>query len=59
MSRTERRLAQARQVAAFLDDIGEPKYANDVRDVCRSLDAARHALSQLHRDNMELRGNQC
>ena len=56
MSRVDARVRQARNVAAFLDDIGEPKFANDVCAVCRSLEQARRTLSQLHKDNMELRG---
>src|SRR5688500_7026878 len=46
----------ARDVAAFLDWIGEHKRANDVRRVCRSNDSYRVTLATLHRDNMDLRG---
>lgn len=55
MPKAEPHQRQAREVATWLDSIGEHKRANDVRNVCRSLDTARNALSQLHKDNMELR----
>ncbi|MBL4858666.1 MAG: hypothetical protein JKY36_05650 [Erythrobacter sp.] len=45
----------AREVADFLDSIGEHKRANDVRRVCRSNDSYRGTLSVLHRDNQLLR----
>lgn len=56
MSRAERHTRAALDVAAWLDSIGEPKRANDVRSVCRSLSTARVTMAALHRDNMELRG---
>ena len=45
----------ARDVAEFLDGIGQHKRANDVRRVCRSNDTYRTTLQALHRDNMDLR----
>jgi hypothetical protein len=45
----------AREVAAFLDAMGERKRANDVRRVCRTNDAYRATMQVLHRDNMALR----
>lgn len=53
--RAKRAVAEARKVATFLDKIGCPKMANDVRRVCRSNDSYRVTLSTLHRDNMALR----
>ncbi len=55
MARSEAHLRQAREVAEFLYGIGERKRANDVRNLCRSLDTARGTLKALHKDNMELR----
>lgn len=55
MAKAEIHLRAARETASFLDSIGERKRANDVRNVCRSLDTARITLSQLHNDNMQLR----
>lgn len=55
MSRADTHVTQAREVVAFLDSIGEPKRANDVRFVLRSLATARATMGVLHRDNMELR----
>lgn len=46
---------QAMGVANYLDGIGEPKRANDIRRVCRSNGAYRTTLSQLHRENLQLR----
>lgn len=54
--RAETIVAEARKVADFLDSIGEPKRANDVRRVCKSNDTYRNTLRMLHRDNMALRG---
>lgn len=54
-ARAEKAVADARKVADFLDEIGCPKMANDVRRVCRSNDSYRVTLSQLHKDNMALR----
>lgn len=56
MSRAERHTLAAREVAGFLDSIGEHKRANDVRSVCKSLSTARTTMAALHRDNMALRG---
>lgn len=56
MSRAERHTAAAYDVAAWLEQQGEHKRANDVRAVCRSLSTARITMATLHRDNMELRG---
>lgn len=55
MSRAERHTQAAMDVAAWLDEQGEPFRANAVRSVCRSLSAARATMSALHRDNTELR----
>lgn len=55
MSRAERHTRAAGEVAEFLDSIGEPKRANDVRAVVRSLSTARVTMAALHRDNMDLR----
>ncbi|WP_305096500.1 hypothetical protein [Croceibacterium aestuarii] len=52
-------VAEARDVALFLDSIDEHKRANDVRRVCRSNDSYRVTLSQLHKDNMALRNKFC
>lgn len=54
-ARARARIAAAREVADFLDSIGEHKRANDVRSVCRSNDSYRVTLAQLHSDNMALR----
>ena len=55
MSRACRHTSAAREVAAWLDDQGEHKRANDVRAICRSLSTARVTMGHLHRDNMALR----
>lgn len=55
-TRAQTAVRQAREVADFLDGIGEHKRANDVRRVCRSNDSYRVTLQQLHKDNMALRG---
>ena len=55
MSRAERHTQAAMEVAAWLDEQGEPFRANAVRSVCRSLSTARATMSALHRDNAELR----
>jgi hypothetical protein len=57
-ARAEARVAAAREVADFLDSIGEHKRANDVRSVCRSNDSYRVTLARLHSDNMALRREQ-
>jgi hypothetical protein len=56
MSRADRHTRAALDVAAWLDEIGEKKRANDVRAVCRSLSTARVTMAALYRDNMALRG---
>lgn len=48
-------VAEAIRVAEWLETNGQHKRANDVRRVCRSNDAYRGTLQQLHRDNMALR----
>lgn len=54
-ARSIARIEAAREAAKYLDGIGQHKFANDVRSVCRSNDSYRVTLAQLHRDNMELR----
>lgn len=55
MSRAGTYIRAARDAADVLDALGDPKRANDVRNVCKSLSTARCTLRMLHRDNMELR----
>jgi hypothetical protein len=49
------KIKAAREVADFLDSLGEHKRANDVRALCRSNDSLRTTCSLLHRDNAQLR----
>lgn len=45
----------ARAVALYLEGIGQPKSASDIRRLCNSNASYRTTLQTLHRDNMELR----
>lgn len=45
----------ARDAADYLDTLGQHKWANDIRSLCRSMDTCRVTMSQLHKDNMTLR----
>lgn len=54
MSRADTAIRQARIVVDYLDSV-DPKHANAVRDVIRSLSVARASMAVLHRDNMRLR----
>lgn len=54
-AKAQRAVEEARKVADYLDSIGQPKMANDVRRVCRSNSSYRTTLATLHRDNMDLR----
>ena len=55
MSRAERHYEAALDVADWLDGQGDHFRANAIRAVCRSLRTSSSTLSQLHRDNMDLR----
>lgn len=58
MARADTHVRAAYAVAGWLFEQGEPKRANDVLAVLRSLSVARTTLRTLHRDNMELRAIQ-
>jgi hypothetical protein len=55
MSEPAKVVNQAMGVASYLDGIGERKRANDIRRVCRSNGAYRSNLSQLHKENRQIR----
>jgi hypothetical protein len=50
MSRMNARIATARGVADFLDGIGEPKRAEDVRALCRSATCLQATAASVHRE---------
>ncbi|MGE4324123.1 MAG: hypothetical protein AB7E60_13995 [Sphingobium sp.] len=54
-ARSIRTANQAERVADYLDGIGEPKRAEDVRALIRSHLATRTTLQQVHGDNLALR----
>lgn len=50
MSRAESRIVAAREVADFLDGLGEKKRAEDVRALCRSYSCLKATTSSIHRE---------
>lgn len=48
MTRMERRIVAAREVADFLRGIGQHKRAQDVVDLCRSATMSRFTAQALH-----------
>lgn len=51
----DRRMKLGREIADFLEFMGEKKRANDIRGLVNSLAAMRGSNKVLHRHNMELR----
>lgn len=54
-SKGERRVIQARKIAAHLTNIGEFKMVQDIRDLCRSYSGVRATASSLHQELSEMR----
>lgn len=52
---TVRKIANAREVADWLDQQGEHVKAEEVRGLCRAAETLRHNASTLHGDALALR----